>query len=404
MNFTSGLRAGRYRRLWFRGTPRGVAAWPSDQSRLGGGFRHLWRHRTVRVTVFFLPTLLAAVYFFLVAAKQYETEARFVVRSAARPEMPGGLSFLVQLGLARSQDDSFIVQEFMTSRDAIEKLRARLPLEAIFNRDGADFLARYPSLIYGPEAEEFYRYFQRMVTVVHTDKTGISTLRVRAFRASDARDIAETLLLLGEELVNRINQRLQADAVGNSLAELNTAQARLIQAQTALTDFRNRELIVDPSRNAVALAELIAHLSAELGATQAQIAEMKAGSAASPQLLGLQRKSAALEEQIIRERSRIAGDAQGLAKRIAAYERLILEREFAQRMMGASEADLVRARSEATRQLLYLDRVVEPHLADYAARPKRIADVTTIFAANIILLLIGWLFATGLREHAAAHK
>jgi capsular polysaccharide transport system permease protein len=348
--------------------------------------------------------MLAAVYFFVVAASQYETEARFVVRSAARPEVPGGLSILVQLGLARSQDDSFIVQEFMVSRDAIEKLRARLPLEAMFDREGADFLARYPSVIYGPEAEEFYRYFQRMMTVVHTDKTGISTLRVRAFHASDARDIAETLLQLGEEFVNRINQRLQVDAVGNSSAELGLAQARLIQAQTALTDFRNRELMVDPSRNAIALAELIAHLSAELGGTQAQIAEMKSGAAGNPQLLGLRRKATSLEEQIIRERSRIAGDSQGLAERIATYERLILEREFAQRMLGASEADLVRARSEAARQLLYLDRVVEPYLADYPTRPKRIADVMTILAANTLLLLIGWLFATGLREHAAAHK
>ena len=142
----------------------------------------------------------------------------------------------------------------MTSRDAIEKLKARLPPLNTFNREGGDFLARYPSLIYGPEEEEFYRYFQRMVTVVYTDKTGISTLRARAFRPESARDLAETLLLLGEELVNRINARIQRDAINNSLAELNAAQQRLIAAQSALTTFRNRELMVDPERNAVALA------------------------------------------------------------------------------------------------------------------------------------------------------
>src|SRR6267154_2118985 len=80
-----------------------------------------WKSAFTRVAVF-LPTILAVVYCVGVATDQYESEARFVVRSAAKPEMPGGLGFLVQLGLARSQDDSFIVQEFMTSRDAIDKL------------------------------------------------------------------------------------------------------------------------------------------------------------------------------------------------------------------------------------------------------------------------------------------
>jgi capsular polysaccharide transport system permease protein len=406
MNLPIGARAERYRRLLsLNSSPAPALAWPDDRPSLGvrvaTALRRLWRDRVLRWTVFFLPTFLTAAYFFVVASDQYESEAQFVVRSAARPEVPGGLAFLVQLGLARSQDDSFIVQEFMTSRDAIEQLRTRLPLEEMFHPEGADFLARYPSLLYGPEGEEFYRYFQRMVSVVHADKTGISTMRVRAFHAADADDIAKMLLIMGEDLINRINQRLQTDAIGNSQAALQTAQARVIEAQAALTEFRNRELIVDPMRNAVALAELIARLSAELGTTQAQIAEMKVGSAASPQLLGLQRKAAALDEQIAAERARIVGDKAGLAARIATYERLTLEREFANRMLSSAEAELVRARAEAARQLLYLERIVEPHLADYATQPKRVGSVLTVAALNVIALLVFWLFRTGVRDHAA---
>jgi len=384
--------------------PSDLVIMPGVEVSAGRSLGRFWRRLALRWTVLFLPTLLGAVYFFGIATAQYESEARFVVRSAARPEVPGTLAFLTQLGFGRSQDDSFIVQDFMTSRDVIEKLRTKLPLDAIFNVDGADFLARYPSIVFGPEAEEFYRYFQRMVSVVHADKTGISTLRVRAFRAADARDIAEVLLSLGEDLVNRINERLRTDAIRNSLTELDTSQLRLIKAQVAITDFRNRELLVDPTSSAIALAELIARLSAELGATQVQIAEMKSGAAGSPQLLSLQGKAAALEAQILRERTRIAGDEHGLAQRIATYERLVLDREFARRMMSAAETDLARARSDAARQSLYLERVVEPFLADYPTRPKRIADVLTIFVVNAMSVLIGWLIVTGVREHAAAHR
>jgi capsular polysaccharide transport system permease protein len=363
---------------------------------------HTYRSVIVRILLF-SPTLLAAGYFFFVASDQYVSEASFVVRSAARPEVQGGLAFLVQLGLGQSQDDAFIVQNYLTSRSAIAELRQRIPLGKVFNRPGADFIARYPSFIYADNEEEFYRYFQHMVSVVHLDKTGISALRVSAFTPEDARDMAVMLLQLGEDLVNRINQRIQADAIRNSKTELDSAQARLVAAQTALTEFRNRELTIDPTRNAVALADLIAKLSAELGITQAQISELTNGTASSPQLISLRRKAVALEEQIANERARITSGSEDLAKRIAEYERLTLEKEFARRMVSSSEAELVRSRAEATRQSLYLERVVEPNLADYSTRPARASSVLTVFVANLLAILIGWLVLSGVREHGSAH-
>lgn len=359
------------------------------------------RNGLLRWTVLLLPSILAMVYYGVIASDQYESEARFVVRSAARPEMSGTLSFLVQLGLARSQDDSFIVQDFIGSRDAAQRLKARLPLRRIYGHEGADFLARYPSVIYGPEEEEFYKYLRNMITVVHSERTGISTLKVRAFEAADAKAVAEALLEESEQLVNRLNARVQIDAIANSSAEVKGAQERLIEAQTRLTEFRNRELIVDPARSAVALAELIGRLSAELGVVQAQIAEVRDGTAASPQLMGLQRKATALETQIVEERRRVADDRDGLAMRIATYERLQLEREFARRMLASSEAELVRSRSEAARQMLYLERVVEPDLADYSTSPKRLRIVATILAVNILVVLVFWLIMSGIREHAS---
>lgn len=349
----------------------------------------------------FLPSLLSALYFFFMASDQYESEAKFVVRSAQRPDSLGGLSFLVQLGLQRSQDDSFIVQNFMTSRDAVREIQQRLPLRAMFKTDVLDLVAGYPSLFYGLREERFYRYFQTMVSVVHTDKTGISTLKVRAFSAKDAKEIADTLLKLGEGVVNRLNERLLRDAIGRAWAEVTEAQNRVVMAQAALTAFRNRELLIDPTRNAVALAELISKLSAELASTRAQIVEAKTTSATGPQLRVLERKALALDEQIASERTRVARSSDGLAERIAIYERLVLEREFANKLLSANEVDLVRAKAEAAKQLLYLERVVEPHFADYPTQPKRLRSMLTVFVTNLLLIFIFWLIFAGIREHGS---
>lgn len=361
-----------------------------------------WMHRCAWL-ILFLPTLLSVIYFFCMASDQYESEAKFVVRSAQRPDSLGGLSFLVQLGLQRSQDDSFIVQDFMTSRDAVRELQRRLPLRGMFKTDALDIIAGYPSLLYGPREERFYKYIQTMVSVVHTDKTGISTLTVRAFSAENAKKIADSLLQLGEALVNRLNERLLRDAVGRAEVEVTEAQNRVIAAQAALTAFRNKELLIDPARNAVALAELIAKLSTELATTRAQIAEAKMNSSTGPQLPVLERKAIALDEQITSERARVARSSDGLAERIATYERLTLEREFANKMLSTNEGDLVRAKAEAAKQLLYLERVVEPNLADYSTQPKRWRSVLTVLVANLLLVLVMWLIFTGIREHGSGH-
>jgi len=291
----------------------------------------------------------------------------------------------------------------MASRDAVRELQHRLPLRAMFKTDVFDVIAGYPSLLYGQGEERFYKYFQTMVSVVHTDKTGISTLKVRAFSAENAKDIADSLLQLGEGLVNRLNERLLRDAVGRAEAEVSEAQNRVIAAQAALTAFRNRELLIDPTSNAVALAELIARLAAELASTRAQITEAKMNSSTGPQLPILERKAIALDEQIASERTRVARSSDGLAERIAIYERLVLEREFANKMLNTNEGNLVKAKAEATKQLLYLERVVEPNLADYSTQPKRGRSVLTVFVANLLLVLVAWLIFTGIREHGSEH-
>jgi capsular polysaccharide transport system permease protein len=114
-----------------------------------------------------------------------------------------------------------------------------------------------------------------------------------------------------------------------------------------------------------------------------------------------QRKARALEEQIAVERTKISTDKTGLASRIARYERLSLEREFSNRMLSTAELELVRARNEATRQLLYLERLVEPHVADYSTEPKRFRSVLTVFAANALGALVLWLLYSGIKEHVS---
>jgi capsular polysaccharide transport system permease protein len=283
----------------------------------------------------------------------------------------------------------------------VRQLQDRLPIARMFQGEGVDFLSRYPSILFNSSQEGLYRYLWTRLTVIVNPSTGIETLRVEAFQPEDAKAIATTLLELSEELVNHLNERIRQDAVRVAETEVAVARERQVTSQIALTAFRNRELMLDPSGNALIVVQLIDHLYSQLADTRTAIAEMQAGSQRSPQLAGLQARAAALEEQIARERRRIASTSDGLAEKIAEYERLDLDHEFATRALVTTLASLEIARAEARRQQLFLVRVVEPGLADEATEPRRLRGIFTMLGLNLIAAGVAWLLFSGLREHAA---
>ncbi len=384
---TEQARAARLARLF-----PGVAARPPSP----------WRRRFVLLLVL-LPTLLAALYYGVLADDRYVSEARFLIRSGAQPANGmGGMGALLQLaGLSRSQDDAYAVRDFLTSRDALRQLDARLDLRRIYGNAGADVLLRYPSLLYPATQEGLYRYFRNRLAVVVNIDSGLVTLRVDAPRAADAQLLAATLLDLGEGLVNRLNERMRADTIRVAADEVARAQERRIAAEVAVTAFRNRELMLDPVKTSAMVLQVIGRLAAAEAETRADIAAMRASAPTSPQLPPLQERVAALSQQIAAERARVGSASDGLADKIAAYERLVLEQDFATRLLAHGMTALETARAQAQRQELFVERVVQPGLPDEATEPRRIAMVLTAFGFNVLGAGLLWLLASGLREHAA---
>lgn len=348
-----------------------------------------------------LPTLAAAIYYFLIAAPLYVSEARFVVRSKSQapPAALGGLLSSVGVSLGGGQTDAFEVHEYMISRDAVTDLSRRHGLRALLDRPEADFLTRFPRPFEGQSFENLYKNYKRFVIVGYDSQTGISTLRVNGFRASDAQTVANALLDGGELLVNRLNDRAMADAVAQAQREVVESETRGLEAQATLTDFRNRERMIDPDRAAGAGLELLGKLETQLASMRAERAGLAASAPESPQLPVLDKRIAAFGAQLEAERSRTAGEADSLAPMVGEYERLTLERDLAVKTIAAAVANLESARMDARRKQLYLERVVRPDLPDKAEEPKRLRTVFTVLVATLAAYGILSLIIAGLREH-----
>lgn len=346
-----------------------------------------------------LPTVLAMIYYLLIASPRYVSETQFIVRAQGQTT-PSSLGVALQgVGIAPTQTEAFAVHEYITSRDSLAELSRRYEISQMLAPRGIDAFSRYPRPWEGRSQEALYKGFQRFITVGYDSTTGISTLRVEAFRPRDAQALTEGLLGGGEQLINRMNERSAADALAQARQSRDEARTRLSSAQQQLTAFRNREQIIDPTTAAREGAELIGGLQAEIARLRADRAQLASEAANSPQLPVFDSRIAAYARQIEAEREKIAGAAGSLAPKLSIYEDLALAREFADRELTQATAAVITAEQEARRQKLYLDRVVSPSLPDEASEPRRWLAILTVFASAVLIYGIGWLIYAGVREH-----
>lgn len=362
---------------------------------------HWWRKPQFISLMLFvgLPTIVSAAYFLLLASPRYESEVQFVVRRADQAS-PGALGLALSgVGLSATPTDAFMVHEFIKSRTAVSFLQSRHDLTQVFSPAQADPLSRAHKPWSSETQEGLYKGIEKFLTVGYNSTTGISTIRVQAFSARDARAVAETLLIGGENVVNGINERSSKAAVAEAEQTTRDAAERLQQAQKVITDFRNREQTVDPARMATESAELLGRLLAEVASLEAQRRQVVAETPSSPMLATLDARIEAYRQQVAAERAKIAGNSDSLAPKIGAYEALIFERDLASRTLTAANQALEGARIDARRQHLFLDRIVEPNLPDEPTKPHRWLAILTVLASCLLFYGCGYMMWAGMREH-----
>ena len=346
-----------------------------------------------------LPVSLTTIYYTLIASDIYVSEAKFIVRGVKGQTIGGLASFFRTLGIARAEDDAFAVQNFIRSRDAVLDLKKKFPLEKMYSRPGVDPIASYGVFWASPSLEQLYQYYLSRVEVTHNDVTGVTTMTVEAFTPEDAHLIASRLLVVSEELVNRMNGRASRDALQQARKVVGEAENAVFKAQQELTEFRNKENFIDPESASVKVIQVIAGLSAQLTDVRIAIAESQKNSPLSPNLDGLRIRERALSEQIAAESGKIVGNDQSIASKISAYERLVLQREFTDRALSLALDALEAARQEARGKQLYIQTIVRPNVPDEPREPRRLRYILTVALGCFTLYGMVWLSYAGAREH-----
>lgn len=355
------------------------------------------------VAVFLIPTTASIIINGIIASDRYISETKFIVRGLTN-NSAGGLGILLKtFGLSRNNDDSFAIQSYIASRDALRELQQAIDVKGIYQRQEADILTRYYAFGTVDSFELFFKYFENQINIEEDLSSGIVTLSVSAYRPNDAKAIADHLLQFSEAMVNKMNVRARRDTMRLAYETLQSAEARLIQSHNVLTRFRNAESIVDPNLVASGNMEVIAGLSQELADREVDLNLTQRTTRNNPNLFELEKRVDTLKAQLKLEKGKVAGSDEALSNKLGRYEELMLRRAIAEKEYEGASTSLEQARQEASRKQVYLETVVEPNLPDRPQEPKRMRYIFTTALLSFSSFIMIYLLVSGSREHLNVH-
>lgn len=371
---------------------RGVApsSGPQDVAPPVSPARLKFRHFAVLLSFLLFvatPTGGVAWYLWERAADQYASTVAFSVRKEetnSAVEFLGGITDLSGSNTA----DSDILYAYIQSQEHVAEIDTQINLRQMWSIPENDPVFGYeaPGTI-----EDLVHHWRRMVKVSYDSGTGILEVRALAFKPEDAQKIAQAIYDNSTAMINQISAVAREDAIKYAREELDQTVGRLTTARLNLTTFRNENQMVDPNTDIQTQAGLLGNLQGQLADAMIELDLLRATARdGDPRLEQAQRRIDVIEERIAAERRKrgIAGDddlAEGFADLMGEYERLVVEREFAEQSYTSALAAYDAARAEARRQTRYLAAHILPTFAEKAEYPSRVMllGLTALFILTI---------------------
>lgn len=346
-----------------------------------------------------LPTLVGFFYFAFVATPSFATKSEFIVQQAETPTSTGGL--LGGTSLATSQD-SIMVQDYLTSREAMLRLDREHGYRAHFSAPEIDSLQRL-----APDAsnEALYRHYGDHVTLSYDPTEGVIRMEVAALTPEMSQRFSEALIGYAEERVDSVTERKRADQMTGARESFDEAEAKMVAAQERVLDLQQRLGVVDPASETSALMGQISNFEVQLAEKRLQLQQLLDNAQPNrARVAGVEGDISRLETLISDLRSQLTVENAGQGSLAAVTAQLrIAEVDLETRTMLMQEAlqQMEAARIEANRQVRFLSMGVAPIPPDEPTYPRVFENTLITFLVFGALYLLGSITAGILREQVS---
>lgn len=371
----------------------------------GGGFRARRSQRVYQqflagsfVALIIAPMAYIGAYLWAMPP-QYTTESRFTVVTQDAPTR----SFLSGLIGSENSGEAYLMA-FVESNNIIAILSETDP--DLIGRSGVLRENPVMSRIMGPvpSLERKLELWSDHVMADRQSLTGTIELSVAALTAEASLELHERIFDLTEQHINLVSERRRTAQVMEASAALEEARAVLRETIADLQRVRQKYNMIDPKLEATQRTSLIYQLEQQQADYRQRLGVLQERSFENPQIAQMEAQITALENQKKALRQSIAGSIAGSDATVAeaAAEMGLIEADViiardqvAQRMFELSEA-----RQTASRQGIFLQRIVSPVLPQTPQSAPRILYGLLALGGAIAIWLIMAAIGALIRDYA----
>ncbi|MBB4010248.1 hypothetical protein [Allorhizobium taibaishanense] len=357
------------------------------------------------ITFVLIPSVFAAVYYFLIASGQYISETRMVVRTIGvserfdTSEQREGRSVIGGDSLTQ---DSYIVANYLKSPQIVRKLDAEINLRDFFLKSGIDGLSRLSS---DASLEDLHKYWSDHVDTYVDGPSGIIIFTVRAFSPEDSVTISKAALTAADDMIGKISDKAKNDLVGRVEKDMMSSLEDYRKALDDLREYQNKTGILDPVSSAKMTSAIISKLTEQKLKLVVDLKSLEAAKADNTARgRELRRSIQALDDQIQLRQNSMAGKDTGgdqtqLSSSLTEFSRLETRRIVTQALYEANVKNLDTAKSTALKRTTFVSIFSDSHAPEKSKYPDRFSEWVILTAGLFTLWMTATLIWMSIEDH-----
>lgn len=361
------------------------------------------KYKSKRWLLFFalvlLPWLVIVGYTTIIAKPRYISTSSVVIKQINDGQIgTSGLSALLGVN-STSKEDAIFLNEFIISKDMLDRLNEQFDFDKEYRITGRDFLNELPK---DATKDERMAYFKKRVKVSLDDLSAILTVKTEGFAPEFALALNQAILIESEQFVNRISKAVAKEQMAFSENQLKAAEERLNNAKKILLDYQNDNEVLDPKVSADIVNQIISGLQNQLASLRTEERQLLSYlNPEAPQVVALRSQIFAVEKQIKEEQGKLTSATDGkLNEQTMTFDSIKADVEFANELYKLSLTAAEQARLEAIRKMKNLIIISSPHQSDEAMYPRKGYVIFTSLAFLLIIYGFVLLVSAVIRDHS----
>lgn len=323
-----------------------------------------------------LPTWLTGYYFYFIATPMYQVDSQMVIQ---KPDSGGGsaagLGGLLGGNGLSNLEDSVIVQGYLGSREAMQRLNESNGFIAHFQQSFIDDIQRLPPDV---TMEAAYEKYQKYVKIGYDPTEGVIKMSVIALTPEKATEFSRALISFAEERVDQLAAPVRRDQLTEAQKNYDAAEQAVMDAANHVLELQQAAGVISPDADATGQMSIVNNLEAQLDGKRLALAEINRNESPNQaQVRAIEQDIEGLKERIAERRASMftSNDSNDSLARVSGELSIARSNlEMRQLLLQQSLSSLENARIETNRQTRYLSLAVAPVPPDEPTHPKSLEN------------------------------